>query len=83
MAGAQSGEVPLHWAANNGHKEVVAALLAAGANPGAKGHMGRTPIMYAKDDDTRALLIAQQKTAAEGTAAPAVETEEAAAVVAA
>ncbi len=50
------------WAAligavSNGHLEVVRALLAAGADPNAKGRGGPTPLAVAKNPEVKALLV--------------------------
>ena len=41
------GETPLHWAARNGHKDVVEVLLANGAGVNAKDSSGFTPLHMA------------------------------------
>jgi len=43
-----SGHTPLHCAASYGRAEVVAALLAAGADVNAVDRHGRTPLRYAQ-----------------------------------
>ncbi|GAD92282.1 ankyrin repeat-containing protein, putative [Paecilomyces variotii No. 5] len=47
----------LHWAVNNGHKDVVELLLSHGADVNAMSDTGKTPLSMAHDDDIRQLLI--------------------------
>jgi len=46
-AKGKDGWTPLHFAAQNGHKEIVDALLAKEADVNAKGKDGRTPLHLA------------------------------------
>jgi len=47
---AKYGWRPLHFAANNGHVDVVRFLLEKGANVNAQDHRGRTPLHLAALD---------------------------------
>ena len=42
------GATPLHYAAANGHKEVVQMLMKKGADKSVRDHEGRTPQEYAR-----------------------------------
>lgn len=42
-----SGQTPLSWAAENGHKAVVKLLLENGAEIDAKDNLGQTPLLWA------------------------------------
>jgi ankyrin repeat protein len=44
---AADGTTALHWAADAGHREIVALLLAAGANPNAVSRLGVPPLLPA------------------------------------
>ncbi len=48
---------PLHWAASNGHGDVVRVLLAHGADPAIEDHRGRTPLDQAKGSEVVAALL--------------------------
>jgi ankyrin repeat protein len=57
------GETPLHWAAANGHNDVVKFLLANKADVNAKDNSGDTPLHEAVGkgyEDTAELLLAGQ-----------------------
>ena len=43
-----SGNTPLHWAAMNGHIEVVKVLVAAGADPSVRNEAGRDCVVEAE-----------------------------------
>ncbi|WP_353275377.1 ankyrin repeat domain-containing protein [Wolbachia endosymbiont (group A) of Pipizella viduata] len=45
-----SGNTPLHWAALNGEKDVVKALLGEGANVDAKDNRGWNPLHLAAEN---------------------------------
>jgi hypothetical protein len=47
----------LHWAANNGHANVVQLLLSYGANVNAVSDTGKTPLSMAKTGEVRRLLL--------------------------
>jgi ankyrin repeat protein len=47
----------LHWAAGNGHAEVVELLLEYGADVNAVSDTGRTPLQMASDERIREILI--------------------------
>ncbi|KAF2802632.1 uncharacterized protein BDZ99DRAFT_401361, partial [Mytilinidion resinicola] len=47
----------LHWAANNGHANVVQLLLSYDANVNAVSDTGKTPLSMAKTDEVRRLLL--------------------------
>jgi ankyrin repeat protein len=49
------GNTPLHVAAVRGDLEELEALLAAGANPGARGELGNTPLHEAVGQGHRAI----------------------------
>ena len=68
------GCTPLHYAVLMDRRQVVAALLQAGANPATRNDSGHAPADYAKDDEMRQLLSAAgQKLAAEQKAREAEE----------
>jgi len=51
------GRIPLHFAALDGHNEIVELLIAKGADVNAKGWDGRTPLDYAiRKEETKDLL---------------------------
>ena len=52
----EDGSTPLHDASENGHVEVITALLAAGADKTIKNKDGRTPYDYAKNQDCKNAL---------------------------
>jgi ankyrin repeat protein len=45
----ERGLMPLHLAADKGHKAVVELLISRGADVNAKDYYGRTPLSYAED----------------------------------
>ena len=51
-----SGSTPLHEASENGHVEVITALLAAGADKNIKNKKGQTPHDVAKNQDWKNAL---------------------------
>ncbi len=53
----KSGSTPLHVAAKAGFKDVVKALIAAGAKP-SSNRAGKTPQQLTLDADTAALIEA-------------------------
>ena len=58
-----NGATPLHYAAQNGHKEVAALLLANKADVNAKAGNGKTPLHFASQEgrkDVAALLLANK-----------------------
>lgn len=66
----RNGSTPLHRAVtqtgapgtagkNQAAREIVAALLAAGADPSLRNRLGKRPIDYVKDDAIKALLRAK------------------------
>ena len=70
----RSGSTPLHRAVTSTGapgtagqyaeaREIVALLLAAGADPGIRNKKGKTPSDYATDETIRALLAASEKDA--------------------
>ena len=50
------GSTTLHAASENGHVEVITALLAAGADKTIKDIVGKTPYDVAKNQDCRNAL---------------------------
>ena len=52
----EDGWTPLHWAAYNGHTDVVKALITAEADVDAKNKWGSTPLQLATNDAIKALL---------------------------
>lgn len=57
----KDGGTPLHFAAQDGHKEIVDALLAKGADVNAKNNRGETPRDLAVVDDIERLLKAAEE----------------------
>jgi ankyrin repeat protein len=55
-----NGLTPLHFAAVNGFKDVVALLLVSKAEANAKNNDGRTPLQLAVGTDLAALLLASK-----------------------
>ncbi|KAI1145495.1 hypothetical protein F4825DRAFT_243403 [Nemania diffusa] len=49
----------LHWAANNGHADVVRLLLEYGADVNAVSDTGKRPLEMAKNGEIRGLLVAR------------------------
>ena len=47
FSGSGYGDMPLHWAAMNGHKDMVELLLANNAGINATNFVGWTPLHYA------------------------------------
>ena len=59
----ENGAVPLHYAAENGHKDVVALLLANKADVNARADNGKTPLHFASQNghkEVAALLLANK-----------------------
>jgi ankyrin repeat protein len=54
------GFTPLHWAAQNGHKDAVELLLAGKAEANAGDRVGRTPLHWTADCDIAKLLLANK-----------------------
>jgi ankyrin repeat protein len=51
------GATPLHLAAVYGHTEIVEKLLPAGADVNTSDRKGKRPVDYARDDETRQVLL--------------------------
>lgn len=52
---------PLHWAATNGHKDVMKLLLDRGADPNARTDLGMTPLLLAKDCRKDLIVFLQKR----------------------
>lgn len=52
----------LHWAVNNGHKDVIELLLSHGADINAVSDTGRRPLSMAHDEGIRQMLIEREAT---------------------
>src|SRR5205814_5284305 len=52
------GYTPLHHAAENGHKDIVMALLASGAEAKAQNHVGNTPLHRAASNGHKDIVTA-------------------------
>lgn len=53
----KDGKSPLFWAAEKDHAEIIAMLLAAGANPLCPDHTGNYPIDYTRARQTHQMLL--------------------------
>lgn len=57
-ASNSNGSTPLHWAANCGSEQIVAMLLAAGADPTATDTSGKTPLDLAQRGGNEKVAVA-------------------------